>query len=73
MGTETTYSLLYTFSKRTSEVKLNNPQMGTETSKTFNCSLVKFCKRSVKLNNPQMGTETGCKYCSYSTNGTQLN
>ena len=42
-------------------VKLNNPQMGTETG------MIKLDatrrRKWVKLNNPQMGTETD-KYCT---------
>ena len=56
MGTETFLLLLY-FSFRLFSVKLNNPQMGTETL----CSSVlhnNYKIIRVKLNNPQMGTET---------------
>ena len=38
-------------------VKLNNPQMGTETTSLQNYKSLLFHNR-VKLNNPQMGTET---------------
>ena len=37
-------------------VKLNNPQMGTETNLLICHDLAS--DRTVKLNNPQMGTET---------------
>ena len=38
-------------------VKLNNPQMGTETTfPQFTLVIIYGCH--VKLNNPQMGTET---------------
>ena len=56
MGTETLLSFLYTVDLSI-PVKLNNPQMGTETRDTFD-NLSAEERRSVKLNNPQMGTET---------------
>ena len=58
MGTETTYSNLDNYNRQLQNVvKLNNPQMGTETHTILNLlSNVEF--HHVKLNNPQMGTET---------------
>ena len=38
-------------------VKLNNPQMGTETS-LLSRNIISTDNFNVKLNNPQMGTET---------------
>ena len=56
MGTETCLLLLL-FVFLLLLVKLNNPQMGTETS--YDDGIVSKQKIvSVKLNNPQMGTET---------------
>ena len=53
------------------KVKLNNPQMGTETFSIIeNVSFDAICP--VKLNNPQMGTETrkmGCTVYSKQSTG----
>ena len=58
MGTETLHRYSGLFSlQRTKLVKLNNPQMGTETNPPC-CGPNPQYPRFVKLNNPQMGTET---------------
>ena len=62
MGTET-YSLHLRYQvKPLYIVKLNNPQMGTETLNTLN--LLEYCVGYVKLNNPLMGTETYENRCT---------
>ena len=51
-------------------VKLNNPQMGTETS----LCLIRICYSFtvfVKLNNPQMRTETRCMKTTIKLNKTK--
>ena len=65
MGTET-YSLHLRYQvKPLYIVKLNNPQMGTETLNTLN--LLEYCVGYVKLNNPLMGTETSGFFSSFSS------
>ncbi len=56
MGTETVEFLREYNIEDVAEVKLNNPQMGTETHNV--CTAIVPCRKVVKLNNPQMGTET---------------
>ena len=57
MGTETSFKMRYRPPQKITEVKLNNPLMGTETWR-FVFSIILFRYRFVKLNNPLMGTET---------------
>ena len=57
MGTETYVCSVYHSPFKPKEVKLNNPQMGTETECTPLIDIVEIILE-VKLNNPQMGTET---------------
>ena len=58
MGTETSTSVEFCiYVHFLYPVKLNNPQMGTETNIIFHF-LLSFRFQLVKLNNPQMGTET---------------
>ena len=58
MGTETVEDTFYIFVVIFSNVKLNNPLMGTET-KNYKRYLSSFVTLIiVKLNNPLMGTET---------------
>ena len=56
MGTETSYPLIVNMLCSIKCVKLNNPLMGTETSRHGHFSLSKL-QCQVKLNNPLMGTE----------------
>ena len=64
MGTETHYTLNGVINQRTHHVKLNNPQMGTETI-ILNKPRLPNKTLLVKLNNPQMGTETTHHYNEY--------
>ena len=57
MGTETILGKNNIVIYLMSEVKLNNPQMGTETKGAI-MKVYNFDSLCVKLNNPQMGTET---------------
>ena len=61
MGTETHQHRNQSRTLARCHVKLNNPQMGTETDIDKN-SFMSFTP-FVKLNNPQMGTETGLLPC----------
>ena len=56
MGTETPQHS-FSITPAYQPVKLNNPQMGTETWHTLTVRMILKCF-TVKLNNPQMGTET---------------
>ena len=56
MGTETYYTVIIITPIIWVIVKLNNPQMGTET--VFQHTTDYTPVGTVKLNNPQMGTET---------------
>ncbi len=47
-------------------VKLNNPQMGTETLPFEDDIIIQYRFSLVKLNNPQMGTETLFSFISNS-------
>ena len=56
MGTETQIGIMR-INSQLLEVKLNNPLMGTETSRLIVAILFTLYE-PVKLNNPLMGTET---------------
>ena len=64
MGTETHQLIDYKYILFFLYVKLNNPQMGTETP--FLLASDSVATGCVKLNNPQMGTET----CSFSASSS---
>ena len=58
MGTETFIVKLFEQFHKFTQVKLNNPLMGTETCRCPKLHHVHNHSSYVKLNNPLMGTET---------------